>query len=30
MKLAVYGEVSRLTEPWSLLDLREPDRPFYE
>jgi cell division protein FtsQ len=30
MKLAVYSEVSRLTEPWSLLDLREPDRPFYE
>jgi cell division protein FtsQ len=30
LKLAVYGEVARLTEPWSLLDLREPDRPFYE
>ena len=30
MKLAVYGEVARLQEPWSLLDLREPDRPYYE
>jgi cell division protein FtsQ len=30
LKLAVYAEVARLTEPWSLLDLREPDRPFYE
>ena len=30
MKLAVYGEVARLPEPWSLLDLREPDRPYYE
>ncbi len=30
MKLAVYGEVARLQESWSLLDLREPDRPFYE
>jgi len=30
LKLAVYDEVTRLTEPWSLLDLREPDRPYYE
>lgn len=30
MKLAVYGEVARLQESWSLLDLREPDRPYYE
>ncbi len=30
LKLAVYGEVARLPEPWSLLDLREPDRPYYE
>jgi cell division protein FtsQ len=28
LKLAVYGEVARLTEPWALLDLREPDRPY--
>ena len=30
LKLAVYGEVARLPEPWSLLDLREPDRPYYK
>lgn len=30
LKLAVYAEVARLPEPWSLLDLREPDRPYYE
>lgn len=30
LKLAVYGEVARLPEPWSLLDLREPDRPYFK
>ncbi|MGH9174325.1 MAG: cell division protein FtsQ/DivIB [Vicinamibacterales bacterium] len=29
LKLAVYGEVARLAETWSVLDLREPDRPYY-
>jgi cell division protein FtsQ len=29
LKLAVYSEVARMTEPWSVLDLREPDRPYF-
>lgn len=30
LKLAVYQEMSTTEVEWSVLDLREPDRPFYE
>ena len=30
LKLAVYQEFQTLDVSWSVLDLREPDRPFYE
>lgn len=30
-KLAVYGELKRLNQnDWTILDLREPDRPYYK
>lgn len=30
-KLALYGELKRLNQDdWTLLDLREPDRPYYK
>ena len=30
LKLAVYQEVRNSDIVWSVLDLREPDRPYYE
>jgi cell division protein FtsQ len=30
LKMAVYQEVSTRELPWMVLDLREPDRPYYE
>jgi cell division protein FtsQ len=30
MKLAVYQSVVGLNQEWGLLDLREPDRPYYK
>lgn len=30
LKMAVYQEVSTRDLPWWVLDLREPDRPYYE
>lgn len=30
LKMAVFQEFGTIDTPWSVLDLREPDRPYYE